>query len=65
MEGGVPVLIDGKLVGAVGVAGGLSPEDGTFAEKTAAMMGKHWVLHWRIQATSSTGLRRSCRDVAA
>jgi glc operon protein GlcG len=41
MEGGVPVLIDGKLVGAVGVAGGLSPDDGTFAEKTAAMMGNH------------------------
>jgi uncharacterized protein GlcG (DUF336 family) len=41
MEGGVPILMDGKLAGAVGVAGGLSPDDGAFAEKTAAAMANH------------------------
>ncbi|KTB95223.1 hypothetical protein AO073_15350 [Pseudomonas syringae ICMP 11293] len=41
MEGGVPVLMDGKLAGAVGVAGGLSSDDGEFAEKTAAAMATH------------------------
>lgn len=36
MEGGVPVLIHGQLAGAVGVAGGLSPDDGALAEKISA-----------------------------
>ncbi|MGY4494437.1 GlcG/HbpS family heme-binding protein [Pseudomonas sp. TE3610] len=38
MEGGVPVRIDGQLIGAVGVAGGVSSDDGAFAEKTAAAL---------------------------
>jgi glc operon protein GlcG len=35
MEGGVPVLINGQLAGAVGVAGGVSADDGAFAERAA------------------------------
>lgn len=38
MEGGVPVVISGQLAGAVGVAGGLSPDDNAVAEKTAAAL---------------------------
>lgn len=42
MEGGVPVIIKGQLAGAIGVAGGLSPDDGAFAEKAAAALsGTH------------------------
>lgn len=36
MEGGVPVIISGQIAGAVGVAGGLSPDDGAVAEKISA-----------------------------
>jgi glc operon protein GlcG len=38
MEGGVPVRINGQLAGAVGVAGGVSSDDGAFAEKAAAAL---------------------------
>lgn len=38
MEGGVPVMINGQLAGAIGVAGGLSPDDGAFAQKAAAAL---------------------------
>lgn len=38
MEGGVPVMINGQLAGAVGVAGGASADDGAFAEKVAAAL---------------------------
>ncbi|RMR03545.1 hypothetical protein ALP94_03049 [Pseudomonas savastanoi pv. glycinea] len=38
MEGGVPVMINGQLAGAIGVAGGLSPDDGAFAQKAAAVL---------------------------
>jgi uncharacterized protein GlcG (DUF336 family) len=31
VEGGVPIVIDGKVVGAVGVSGGTSPQDGQCA----------------------------------
>jgi uncharacterized protein GlcG (DUF336 family) len=31
VEGGVPILIDGKIVGAIGVSGGTSPQDGQCA----------------------------------
>ena len=31
IEGGLPILIDGKIVGAIGVSGGTSPEDGQVA----------------------------------
>lgn len=30
-EGGVPIVMDGKVVGAVGVSGGTSPQDGQCA----------------------------------
>ncbi|WP_271197354.1 GlcG/HbpS family heme-binding protein [Pseudomonas turukhanskensis] len=38
IEGGVPVVINGQLAGAVGVAGGASVDDGAFAEKIAAAL---------------------------
>src|SRR5918993_486551 len=31
VEGGVPIVIDGKIVGAIGVSGGTSPQDGQCA----------------------------------
>jgi glc operon protein GlcG len=31
VEGGVPIVIDGKIVGAVGVSGGTSAQDGQCA----------------------------------
>lgn len=36
VEGGVPIVIDGKLVGAIGVSGGTSQEDGQVASAAAA-----------------------------
>jgi len=30
-EGGVPILIDGKIVGAIGTSGGTGPQDGQAA----------------------------------
>lgn len=38
LEGGVPVVINGQLAGAVGVAGGASTIDGALAEKVAAAL---------------------------
>jgi uncharacterized protein GlcG (DUF336 family) len=35
-EGGVPIVIDGKIVGAVGVSGGTSPQDGQCARAGVA-----------------------------
>ncbi len=40
MEGGVPVFISGHLVGAVGVAGGVSAEDGKLAARIASQLGQ-------------------------
>jgi glc operon protein GlcG len=40
MEGGSPVVIEGRLVGAVGVAGGVSADDGVVAQKTASALSK-------------------------
>ncbi|NWD77303.1 heme-binding protein [Pseudomonas gingeri] len=40
MEGGVPVMISGQLIGAVGVAGGVSSDDGAYAEQIAAALSK-------------------------
>ena len=37
--GGVPVLIDGAMVGAVGVSGGSSEQDREIAEAAAAAVG--------------------------
>ena len=36
VEGGVPLVIDGKIVGAIGVSGGTSPQDGQCARAGAA-----------------------------
>lgn len=38
IEGGVPVFIHGQLAGTVGVAGGLSADDGALAEKAATAL---------------------------
>ena len=32
VEGGIPLLIDGKIVGAIGVSGGTSQQDGQRAK---------------------------------
>jgi len=35
VEGGVPIVVDGKFVGAIGVSGGTSPQDGQCARAGA------------------------------
>ena len=35
VEGGVPLLVDGKIIGAIGVSGGTSAEDGQCARAAA------------------------------
>jgi uncharacterized protein GlcG (DUF336 family) len=40
VEGGIPLLIDGKIVGAIGVSGATSPQDGTCAQAGADTLGK-------------------------
>jgi len=32
VEGGLPIVVDGKIVGAIGVSGGTSPQDGQCAK---------------------------------
>jgi glc operon protein GlcG len=32
IEGGIPVVVDGKIIGAVGVSGGSAPQDGQVAK---------------------------------
>ena len=32
VEGGIPIVIEGKIVGAIGVSGGTSPQDGQCAK---------------------------------
>lgn len=45
VEGGIPLLIDGKIVGAVGVSGATSPQDGQCAAAgIEAVGGKQPVL---------------------
>ena len=39
VEGGVPLVVDGKIVGAIGVSGGTSPQDGQCARAGAAALG--------------------------
>jgi uncharacterized protein GlcG (DUF336 family) len=38
VEGGVPILMDGKIVGAVGMSGGTSAQDGQCANAGAAVV---------------------------
>jgi glc operon protein GlcG len=40
LEGGIPLVIDGKIVGAVGVSGATSPQDGVCAAAGAETLGK-------------------------
>ncbi len=35
VEGGIPLIVDGKIVGAIGVSGGTSPQDGQCAKAGA------------------------------
>ena len=35
LEGGVPILVDGKIIGAIGVSGGASSQDGQVAKAGA------------------------------
>ncbi len=36
VEGGIPIVMDGKIVGAVGLSGGTSPQDGQCAQAGVA-----------------------------
>ncbi|MGZ3592058.1 MAG: GlcG/HbpS family heme-binding protein, partial [Thermodesulfobacteriota bacterium] len=38
IEGGVPIIQDGKIIGAIGVSGGSSAQDGEVARAGAAMV---------------------------
>ena len=38
VEGGIPLIVDGKLIGAVGASGGSSDQDGRTAQAGAAAM---------------------------
>jgi len=38
VEGGLPLLVDGQLVGAIGVSGATSPQDGVVAQAAAAAL---------------------------
>jgi len=40
IEGGLPLMVGGKLVGAIGVSGGTAPQDGVVAAAGAAALGK-------------------------
>lgn len=41
IEGGVPMVVDGKIIGAMGVSGGTAPQDGQVAKAGAdAVSGK-------------------------
>jgi uncharacterized protein GlcG (DUF336 family) len=40
LEGGIPLLIDGKIAGAIGVSGATSQQDGVCAQAGADTLGK-------------------------
>jgi len=40
VEGGIPLVIDGKIVGAIGVSGATSQQDGVCAQAGADTLGK-------------------------
>jgi glc operon protein GlcG len=44
LEGGVPLVIEGKIVGAIGVSGATSPQDGQCALAAAETLGKQPTL---------------------
>ena len=35
LEGGIPLIVDGKIIGAIGVSGALSSQDGQVAKSGA------------------------------
>ena len=40
LEGGLPVVVDGKIIGAIGVAGALSPQDAEVAKAGADALAR-------------------------
>src|SRR5271154_3014796 len=40
LEGGIPILIDGKIIGAIGVSGALSSQDAQVAKAGADALAK-------------------------
>jgi glc operon protein GlcG len=40
LEGGIPILVDGKIIGAIGVSGALSSQDAQVAKAGADALGK-------------------------
>jgi uncharacterized protein GlcG (DUF336 family) len=38
VEGGIPIIVDGKVLGAVGVSGGTSPQDAQVAQAGIAAL---------------------------
>ncbi len=40
LEGGIPILVDGKIVGAIGVSGALSSQDAQVAKAGADALTK-------------------------
>ncbi|EWY39664.1 hypothetical protein N825_06165 [Skermanella stibiiresistens SB22] len=38
IDGGVPIIVDGKLIGAVGISGGSGDQDGTVAKAGASAL---------------------------
>ena len=40
VEGGLPLVIDGKIIGAIGVSGGTSDQDGVVAKAAVDALGK-------------------------
>jgi glc operon protein GlcG len=41
LEGGIPIVTDGKIVGAIGVSGGSTVQDGQVAKAGADAAGRH------------------------
>jgi len=41
VEGGLPLMADGKIIGAIGLSGDLSENDGRCAQAGADALGKH------------------------
>jgi len=39
VEGGIPIMSDGQLIGAIGVSGATSPQDGQVAAAGLAVLG--------------------------
>jgi glc operon protein GlcG len=44
LEGGIPLVVEGKIIGAIGVSGGTSQQDGVCAQTGADTLGKQPAL---------------------